>query len=80
MATSTNSKNKKTEKNVTKTKGKNPVGRPKNTYGKDTLLNNKKSFKVDKNVVLDKHIDALLLAAIILIFACLIMYFLINKS
>ena len=58
--------------------GGNPVGRPKNTYGKDTLLNNKKSFKMDKNVVLDKYIDALLLMAIILIIACIILFFFIK--
>ncbi len=77
MATNTK-KSKTTKSNVTAKKSSNPVGRPKNTYGKDTLLNNKKSFKVDKNVVVDKHIDALLLVAIILIVACLILYFFIK--
>ena len=76
MATSTKSKSNNTKSKVTSTnkKSSNPVGRPKNTYGKDTLLNNKKTFKLDKNIVLDKHIDALLLMAVILIVACLILY------
>ena len=58
---------------------KNPVGRPKNTYGKDTLLNNKKSFKLDKNIIMDKWVDALILVAIILVVACIIMYIFTGK-
>ena len=58
-----------------KKKSSNPVGRPKNTYGKNTLLNHKKSFKIDKNVVVDKHVDALIVVAIILVTICAVLYF-----
>lgn len=53
---------------------KNKVGRPRNTYGKDTLLNHKKSFKLDKNIVFDKWLDMLIVVAIILIVLCAILY------
>lgn len=60
---------------VRKKKSSNPVGRPKNTYGKETLFNNKKSFKLDKNVVIDKWIDALVVAAAMLITLCIVLFF-----
>ena len=51
------------------------VGRPKKKYGTETLMNNKKSFKLDNtNVVVDKHADALIVAAIMLIAACICLY------
>lgn len=50
------------------------VGRPKKTYGKDTLLNHRKSFRLDKNIVFDKWLDTLILVAIILIVLCTILY------
>ncbi len=58
-----------------KKKSSNPVGRPKNTYGKETLLNHKKSFKIDKNIVVDKWVDALFIAAILLFVICVILFF-----
>lgn len=61
----------------TKKKSSNPVGRPKKKYGAETLMNNKKSFKLDNNnIVFDKLGDALLLMAIILIVACLVIFLL----
>ncbi len=60
----------------TKKKSSNPVGRPKKKYGAETLMDNKKSFKLNNNnIVLDKYADALILMAIILIVACLVLYF-----
>ena len=56
------------------TEKKNKVGRPKKTYGKDTLLNHNKSFKLDKNVVFDKWLDTLILVAVILMILCIILY------
>lgn len=58
-----------------KKKNSNPVGRPKNTYGKETLLNHKKSFKIDKNIVVDKWVDALFVVAILLFVICVILFF-----
>ena len=56
-------------------KSSNPVGRPKKKYGAETLMETKKSFKLNnKNVVLDKYGDALILAAVILIVACIVLY------
>ncbi len=55
-------------------KSSNPVGRPKKTYGAKTLFNNKKSFKLDKNIVLDKYADALILAVVVLLTACVVLY------
>ena len=60
-------------------KSSNPVGRPKNTYGTETLLNNKKSFKLDRNIVVDKWVDALVVVSVILVVACIIMYFVSKK-
>ncbi len=60
---------------ATKKKSTNPVGRPRNTHGKETLLNGKKSFKVDKNTVFDKWIDPLIIMVIILIIACVCIWF-----
>ena len=61
----------------TKKKSSNPVGRPKKKYGTETLMNNKKSFKLDNNnIVFDKLGDALLLMAVILIVACLVIFLL----
>ena len=58
-----------------KKKSSNPVGRPKKKYGTETLMDNKKSFKINNNnIVLDKHADALILMAIILIVACVVLY------
>ena len=66
---------KDTAKKTTK-KSANPVGRPRKKYGAETLMDNKKSFKVDNNnVVFDKYGDALILMAVILIIACLVLYF-----
>ena len=62
-----------------KKKSSNPVGRPKKKYGSETLMDNKKSFKVNNiNIVLDKYADALILMAIILIVACVVLYFVIK--
>ena len=59
-----------------KIKSANPVGRPKNKYGTEALMNNKKSFKVsNENVVVDKVGDALIIAAVMLIVACIVLYF-----
>lgn len=56
-------------------KSSNPVGRPKKKYGAETLMETKKSFKLNNNnVVLDKYGDALILVAIILIVACIVLY------
>ena len=56
-----------------KKKSANPVGRPRKKYGTETLLENKKSFKLNNNnVVFDPFGDALLLVAIILIVACIV--------
>ena len=56
-------------------KSSNPVGRPKKKYGAETLMETKKSFKINNNnVVLDKYGDALILAAVILIVACIVLY------
>ena len=56
-----------------KKKSANPVGRPKKKYGSETLLENKKSFKLNNNnIVFDPFGDALLLVAIRLIIACII--------
>ena len=56
-------------------KSSNPVGRPKKKYGAVTLMETKKSFKLNNNnVVLDKYGDALILAAVILIVACIVLY------
>ena len=56
-----------------KKKSANPVGRPRKKYGSETLLENKKSFKLNNNnVVFDPFGDALLLVAIILIVACIV--------
>ena len=58
-----------------KEKSKNKVGRPKKKYGTETLMNNKKSFKVyNTNVVVDKHIDPLLLIAAGLLAICTVLY------
>ena len=58
-----------------KKKSSNPVGRPKKKYGTETLMDNKKSFKLNNNnIVLDKYADALILMAIILIVACVVLY------
>ncbi len=55
-----------------KKKGSNPVGRPRKKYGVETLMDNKKSFKLNNNnIVFDKWADALILMAIILIVMCL---------
>lgn len=68
-----------TSKSKTKkdnTKSSNPVGRPRNKKGAETLLDNKKSFRVNNNnVVFDKYLDALILMAVILIVACLVLLF-----
>ncbi|MGN1268299.1 MAG: hypothetical protein ACI4U0_02195 [Candidatus Aphodocola sp.] len=62
-----------------KKKSSNPVGRPKKKYGSETLMDNKKSFKINNNnIVLDKYADALILMAIILIVACVVLYFVIK--
>lgn len=62
-----------------KKKSSNPVGRPKKKYGTETLMDNKKSFKINNNnIVLDKYADALILMAIILIVACVVLYFVIK--
>lgn len=62
-----------------KKKSSNPVGRPKKKYGVETLMDNKKSFKINNNnIVLDKYADALILMAIILIVACIVLYFVIK--
>lgn len=56
-------------------KSSNPVGRPKKKYGAETLMETKKSFKLNNNnVVLDKYGDALILAAVILIVVCIVLY------
>ena len=50
-------------------KSSNPVGRPKKKYGAETLMETKKSFKLNNNnVVLDKY------GAVILIVACIVLY------
>ncbi len=64
---------------ATKKKSSNPVGRPKKKYGAETLMDNKKSFKLNNNnIVLDKFADALILMAVILIVACLVLYFMVK--
>ncbi len=61
---------------TTKKKSSNPVGRPKKKYGAETLMDNKKSFKLNNNnVVLDKFADALILMAVALVVACLVLFF-----
>lgn len=58
-----------------KEKSKKKVGRPKKKYGAETLMNNKKSFKVDNtNVVVDKHIDPLILVVAGLLAICIVLY------
>lgn len=67
---------KETTKKETTKKSANPVGRPRKKHGAETFMNNKKSFKINNNdVVFDKYLDPLLLAAIALIIACLVLYF-----
>ena len=57
-------------------KSSNPVGRPRKKYGTETLMETKKSFKLNNNnIVLDKIGDALIIAAVMLIVACLVLYF-----
>ena len=64
---------------ATKKKSSNPGGRPKKKYGAETLMDNKKSFKLNNNnIVLDKFADALILMAVILIVACLVLYFMVK--
>ncbi len=59
---------------ATKKKSSNPVGRPRKKYGAETLMDNKKSFKLNNNnVVFDKWADALILMAIILIVVCVVL-------
>ncbi len=59
-----------------KKKSSNPVGRPRKKYGAETLMDTKKSFKLNNNnIVLDKWADALILMAIILIVACVVLLF-----
>lgn len=59
-----------------KKKSSNPVGRPRKKYGVETLLDVKKSFKLNNNnIVLDKLGDALILMAVILIVACVVLFF-----
>ena len=71
MATSKSKTKKETNKSA------NPVGRPKKKVGAETLMDNKKSFKMNNNnIVCDKYGDALLLMAIILIIACLVLWLL----
>lgn len=68
---------KKNTKSTEKSKSTNPVGRPKKKVGAETLMDNKKSFKMNNNnIVFDKYGDALLLMAIILIIACLVLWLL----
>lgn len=58
----------------TKTSTGNPVGRPRKKYGTEALMDNKKSFKLDENnTVFDKLSDALILAAVMLIVACIVL-------
>lgn len=64
---------KETAKKTVK-KSSNPVGRPRKKYGAETLMDNKKSFKVNNNIVFDKYADALILMAVILIVACIVLY------
>ena len=65
-----------TNAKTTKKKSSNPVGRPKKKYGAETLMDNKKSFKLNNNnVVLDKFADALILMAVALVIACLVLFF-----
>lgn len=65
---------KETAKKTVK-KSSNPVGRPKKKYDAETLMDNKKSFKVNNNnIVFDKYADALILMAVILIVACIVLY------
>lgn len=67
---------KESTKKETVKKSANPVGRPRKKHGAETLMDNKKSFKMNNNdVVFDKYADALILMAIILIIACLVLYF-----
>lgn len=76
MATKKESTRKETIKKETTKKSTNPVGRPRKKHGAETLMDNKKSFKLNNNdVVFDKYADALILMAIILIIACLVLYF-----
>lgn len=63
------------ESKKVKDKNANPVGRPKKKVGTETLLDTKRSFKVNNtNIVMDKLGDALILAAIMLIVACIILF------
>ena len=63
------------ESKKVKDKNANPVGRPKKKVGVETLLDSKRSFKMNNtNVVMDKLGDALILAAIMLIVACIILF------
>lgn len=72
MATKTKETKKSTK---TTKKSANPVGRPRKKYGAETLMDNKKSFKVNNNnIVFDKYADALILMAVILIVACIVLY------
>lgn len=58
-----------------KKKSSAPVGRPRKKRGAETLMDNKKSFKLNNNnIVFDKYADALMVMAIILIVACIILY------
>ena len=63
------------ESKKVKDKNANPVGRPKKKVGTETLLDSKRSFKVNNtNVVMDKLGDALIVAAIMLIAACVVLF------
>jgi len=65
---------------ATKKKSSNPVGRPRKKSGTETLMDNKKSFKLNNNnIVLDKWADALILMAIILMVACVVLLFVVKK-
>jgi len=56
------------------------VGRPRKKSGTETLMDNKKSFKLNNNnIVLDKWADALILMAIILMVACVVLLFVVKK-
>ena len=63
------------ESKKVKDKNANPVGRPKKKVGAETLLDTKRTFKVNNtNIVMDKLGDALILAAIMLIVACVVLF------
>lgn len=63
------------ESKKVKDKNANPVGRPKKKVGTETLLDTKRTFKMNNtNIVMDKLGDALILAAIMLIVACIILF------